>query len=101
MDEQRQLTHEHVALWREGCALLRGMSEREWREGKSDRYRRFQQIDKELTWPLVDPGGPSVFNPALAGPCPYELPRGLALDWPIAVAWQRALIEASGETPRI
>jgi hypothetical protein len=100
MDEQRQLTHEHIALWHEGCALLRGMTEREWRDGRSDRYRRFQEIDKQLTWPLVDVGGgPSLFDD-LSGPCHYEPHMGLAIDWPVAVAWQKALIGASGETPR-
>jgi hypothetical protein len=92
-----QLTDEHLALWCEGCALSRGMTEREWREGKSDRYRRFQEIDKALTWKLVDPGGPSVFEDLSAMPSYLRPDMGVFIDWPVAVAWQKALIEAEIE----
>jgi hypothetical protein len=99
MDEQRQLTHEMVEKFKEGCALLRAMSPAEYHEMTSERWRRFSLFDKALTWPLVSPGGPSVFDD-LSGPCPYEPYRGLAMDWPVAVARQKALIEASAVTPR-
>jgi hypothetical protein len=89
------VTPEILQRWREGCAILREMSTTEYWERKSERWRRFQQIDKTF-WPIVDPGGPSVFDPELDGPCTWGLPA----DWQIAQNWRKALIAASGETPR-
>jgi hypothetical protein len=98
-DQHHQLTDEMIEKFREGCRLLAAMSPAEYWEGKSDRHRRFEEIDKALTWPLVDPGGPSVFDPELSGPC-HGRPEGQTIDLPVAQQWQRALIEASGEVPR-
>jgi hypothetical protein len=89
-----------VNQFREGCRLLAAMTTTEFWERKSERWRRFKELDKNLSWPLVDPGGPSVFDPRLDGPCPYGPQTGLAIDWPTAQQWQRALVEASGEVPR-
>jgi hypothetical protein len=95
MDEHRQLTDEMVNQFREGCRLLREMSTTEYWQMKSARWRRFNAIDKSF-WSLLDPGGPSVFDSKLDGPCTW----GLAADWAVAAAWQKALIEASDEVPR-
>ena len=46
MVERRQLSDEHIALWREGCALLDQMTKREYGKGESDRYYEFTAIDK-------------------------------------------------------
>jgi hypothetical protein len=99
MDEQRQLTNEMVEQFREGCRLLAAMTPEEYRTMRGEKWERFKLIDKALTWSSVDPGGPSVFDD-LDRPCPYGPHMGTAIDWPVAQAWQRALIEASGETPR-
>jgi hypothetical protein len=101
MVERRQLTDEHCDLWKRGCALLQAMSEREYREGQSDRYYRFCDIDKALTWRLVSPASESLFSAHLDGP-PERWASGgqQAIEWPIAQTWRKALIEASGMTPR-
>ena len=102
MVERRQLTDEHVALWREGCALLAQMTKPEYRKGQSDRYYRFRDIDKALTWPLIGPHSESVFSAHLDGPPDLWVSPEYALyiDWPVAQAWRKALIEATGITPR-
>jgi hypothetical protein len=100
--EERELTDEHVRLWCEGCAELQAMTKREYAEGKSARYYRFQAIDKALTWPLVSPASESLFSHHLDGPPDawtspeYQTFR----DWPSAQQWRLALIEATGITPR-
>jgi hypothetical protein len=95
-----QLTGEMIAQFREGCALLQSMTPAEYRWQEGERWYRFAAIDKALTWPLVSPGGPSVFDTALDGPCDLPPHAGQAIDWPTAVAWRKALIAASGEVPR-
>ena len=77
MVERRQLTDEHVALWREGCELLAAMSPREFnpRGTGSERYYKFLQINKRPTWTLVSPASPSLFDAELDGdPPPYLRP---------------------------
>ena len=98
--EQRQLTDEHIALWREGCTLLEAMTPTEYAEGRSDRCRRFRAIHKELTWGLLDPHSASLFDARLDGPCDMRPEYARAIDWPISQAWRRALIEATGLTPK-
>ena len=102
MVERRQLTDEHIALWREGCALLDQMTKREYGKGESDRYYEFAAIDKKLTWRLVGPHSCSLFSAHLDGaPDPWVSPEYLQyIDWPVAQTWRRALIEASGVVPR-
>jgi len=100
MMERRQLIDEHVRLWCEGCALLRAMTEREYVAGKSDRYYQFRDIDKALTWPLVSPASESLFSAHLDGPPERWVSGQQAIEWPIAQTWRKALIEASGMTPR-
>ena len=102
MVERRQLTDEHVALWREGCALLAQMTKPEYRKGQSDRYYRFRDIDKALTWPLIGPHSESVFSAHLDGPPDlWTSPEyGQYRDWPVAQTWRKALIEATGLTPK-
>jgi hypothetical protein len=100
MVERRQLTEEHVALWREGCAELKAMTRREWSEGRSERYRCFLAIDKALTWSLVGPHSASLFDARLDGPCDMRPEFAQAIDRPASQAWRRALIEATGETPK-
>jgi hypothetical protein len=100
MVERRQLTDEHVNLWREGCVLLAQMTKREYSEGETARYRRFRQIDKALTWPLVGPHSESLFSVHLDGPPPKGPEYSETIDWPVSQAWRRALIEATGLTPR-
>ena len=102
MVERRQLTDRHCELWREGCALLGAMSKRECEQGESDRYRRFQQVDKMLTWPLVGTWSCSLFSARLDGaPDEWVSPQyAMYIDWPTAQAWRRALIDATGLTPR-
>jgi hypothetical protein len=95
-----QLTDEQIAQFREGCALLNAMTPAEYRWRKGEKWERFSLIDKELCWPLGLVGGPSVFETELDGPCPYRPDQGLAIDWPVAQAWRKALIAATGETPR-
>jgi hypothetical protein len=90
---EHQLTDEMVDQFREGCALLAAMTRGEWDKRRSARYRRFQDLDKALTWSLVDVAGPSVFENL------DRCPTAWALDWPVAQAWQRALIETSGVAP--
>ena len=97
---QRQLTDEHIALWREGCTLLEAMTPTEYAEGRSDRCRRFRAIHKELTWGLLDPHSASLFDARLDGPCDMRPEYAQAIDWPISQAWRRALIEATGLTPK-
>jgi hypothetical protein len=100
MVERRQLTDQHINYWREGCALLAQMTRREWRDGESQRYRRFQKIDYELTWKLVGPHSCSLFSSRLEG-LPFKGPEYLeTIDWPASQAWRKALIEATGLTPR-
>ena len=102
MVERRQLTDEHVALWREGCAELEAMSRREYARGTSKRYRRFCEIDKALTWRLIGPHSESVFSAHLDGPPDlWTSPQyGMYIDWPIAQTWRKALIEASRVVPK-
>ena len=100
MVERRQLSDEHVDLWREGCALLDQMSRREYREGESERYYQFRDIDKRLTWRLVGPWSCSLFSASLEGPSTMGPEYVQTRDWPIAQAWRAALIEATGLTPR-
>ena len=97
---QRQLTDEHIALWREGCTLFETMTPSEYAEGRSDRCRRFRAIHKELTWGLLDPHSASLFDARLDGPCDMRPEYAQAIDWPISQAWRRALIEATGLTPK-
>jgi hypothetical protein len=100
MVERRHLTDEMIALWREGCNLLDLMSKREYQQGESETYRRFQHINKNLTWPLVGPHSCSLFSAELDGP-PTKGPQYLqTIDWPVAQTWRRALIDATGLTPR-
>ena len=90
MLERRQLTDEHVALWREGCALLEAVGLREYDRGVSARYREFRQIDTRLTWSLIGP--PSLFDACFDGPPhPYLTPSHLQfIDWPVAQTWRKA-----------
>jgi hypothetical protein len=108
MVERRQLTDEHVRHWREGCALLEQMTEREYVKGESDRYFEFLEINKKLTWRLVGPHSQSLFSPLLDGK-PDEwsseeysqyVQEEEQRDFSIARTWRRALIEATGLTPR-
>jgi hypothetical protein len=100
MTEERELLDEHVDLWREGCALLAQMTKREYAAGESERYRRFQAVNKALSWHLVGPHSESLFSAALEGP-PTQGPEYLqTIDWPVARVWRHALIEATGLTPR-
>jgi hypothetical protein len=99
MTERRQLTDDHANFWRAGCVLLAQMTKREWRDGESQRYRRFRQIDYQLTWKLVGPHSCSLFSAALEGPPPKGPEYSETIDWPVARAWRRALIEATGLTP--
>jgi hypothetical protein len=100
MDEQhQQLTDEHLDLWHEGCLELAAMTEAEWDERRSERYRCFQAIDKALTWGLVGPHSLSLFDSRLDGPPVMPPQYGQTIDWPISQAWRRALIEASGCMP--
>jgi hypothetical protein len=100
MVEQRQLTDEMVHQFREGCALLTAMTPHEWDEGRSERYRRFCDLDKNLTWSLIGPWSVSVFDSRLDGPCERRPEYAQARDWSISQAWRRALIEATGLVPR-
>jgi hypothetical protein len=100
MTKQHQLTDEMVAKFKEGCALLRAITPEEYRLMRGEKWERFKMIDKFLTWKLVDPGGPSVFDDLSTMPSYLRPDMGRFVDWPVAVAWQKALIEASGETPR-
>ena len=102
MVERRQLSDEHIALWREGCALLDQMTKREYGKGESDRYYEFTAIDKKLTWRLVGPHSCSLFSAHLDGaPDPWVSPEYLQyIDRPVAQTWRKALIEASGVVPR-
>ena len=95
--EQRQLTDEHIALWREGCTLLEAMTPTEYAEGRSDRCRRFRAIHKELTWGLLDPHSASLFDARLDGPCE---PAGEGTDVGPAVAADLRLVPhpAQGQT---
>jgi hypothetical protein len=97
-----EITDEHVALWREGCALLAAMSPREYRCGESERYRAFQRVNKNLTWELVGPHSESLFSAHLNGsPDPWVSPEYRQyIDWPVAQTWRRSLIDATGITPR-
>jgi hypothetical protein len=100
MTEHQQLSDEHLDLWHEGCLELVAMTAQEWDEGRSERYRCFQAISKALTWALIGPHSVSLFDPRLDGP-PVRPPEyGQTIDWEISRAWRRALIEATGETPR-
>jgi hypothetical protein len=100
MTQQHLLSDDHVAKFREGCALLRAMTPEEYWLRRGDEWERFKLIDKALTWKLVDPGGPSVFEDLSVMPSYLRPDMGLFIDWPVAVAWQKALIEVSGEVPR-
>jgi hypothetical protein len=102
MVERKQLTDEIAQLWREGCALLDAMTRREYGDGESDRYYQFCDIDKRLTWPLVGPHSCSLFSAHLDGPPDPWTSPGYAqyIDWPVAQTWRRALIDATGLTPR-
>ena len=62
----------------------------------------FLDIDKALTWPLIGPHSESVFSAHLDGPPDLWVSPEYALyiDWPVAQAWRKALIEATGITPR-
>jgi hypothetical protein len=100
MVERRQLTDEHVALWREGCALLEAMGPREYNRGNSPRYRAFCEVDKKLTWRLVGPWSCSLFSSSLDGPPTQGPEYQQTIDWPVAQTWRKALIEASGIVPR-
>jgi hypothetical protein len=119
MPERQQLTAEHLALWREGCELLAQMTSNrgvknpgcsshgvenrgcsEWDEREGEHYDRFCEIDKRLTWGLVGPWSASLFDAELDGPCNQRPELCQSVDWPTAQAWRRALIEASGETPK-
>jgi hypothetical protein len=98
--ERRQLTDEHCNLWREGCVLLAQMTKREWRDGESERYHAFRQIHKKLTWRLVGTASVSLFDAALDGQPTKGPEYSETIDWPVSQAWRRALIEATGLTPR-
>jgi hypothetical protein len=102
MVERKQLTDEMAELWREGWALLDGMTKREYEKGESDRYFEFRAIDKRLTWRLVGPYSCSLFSARLDGPPdPWTSPGYLQyVDWPVAQTWRAALIDATGITPR-
>jgi hypothetical protein len=100
MVEQRQFADEMVRQFYEGCELLKVMTPQEWDEGQSDRYRRFCDLDRQLTWGLIGPWSASVFDARLDGPCDMRPEYAQAVDWPISQAWRRALVEASGITPR-
>jgi hypothetical protein len=100
MTERKQLTDEMVRQFREGCALLAAMSEHEYAEGESDRYYQFCDLDKNLTWRLIGPHSCSVFSADLDGPCYLRPELAQAVDWPVAQTWRKALIEATGITPR-
>jgi hypothetical protein len=100
MVERRQLTDEHIRLWREGCALLDQMSRREYRDGESERYHQFQDVNKRLTWRLAGSHACSLFSSELDGPPNMGPEYAQTIDWPIAQAWRAALIEATGLTPR-
>jgi hypothetical protein len=99
LTERHQLTAEHLTLWREGCELLAAMTPKEYREMRGERWDRFAQIDKALTWGLIGPWSASVFDAELDGPCGQRLEMCQSVDWPNSQAWRRALIEASGLTP--
>jgi hypothetical protein len=79
-----------IALWRRGCAI--------YGERDSDEFR---EIDKQLTWRLVGPWSCSLCSANLDGPpddwCSPEY--AMYIDWPIAQAWRRALIDATGLRP--
>jgi hypothetical protein len=77
------------------------MSAHERELGESERYRRYQSINKTLMWGLVGPHSCSLFSAHLDGP-PDEWcspSYAMYIDWPTAQAWRRALIDATGITP--
>ena len=43
---------------------------------------------------------PPLFDARLDGPCDMRPEYAQAIDWPISQAWRRALIEATGLTPK-
>jgi hypothetical protein len=102
MVERRQLTEQHCELWREGCRLLDWMSVGEYRAMNSDRFLEFLQINKQLTWHLIGPHSTSLFDAGLDHPLDPSCSRrlGAFIDWEVAQAWRRALIEATELTPR-
>jgi hypothetical protein len=102
MVERRQLTDQHIALWREACALLDAMTKREYAKGESDRYYEFRAIDKKLTLRLVGPHSCSLFSAHLDGPPDPWVSPGYwqYIDWPVTQTWRAALIEATGITSR-
>jgi hypothetical protein len=100
MVERHKLTDEHCDLWREGCAMLDAMTKREHRQAESDRYFAFLQINKKLTWHLVGPHSCSLFSSELDGPPTAPSHYAIAIDWPTAQTWRRALIDATGLTPK-
>jgi len=55
-----------------------------------------------LTWLPIGPHSCSLFSALLDGPPdPWVSPEYLQyIDWPISQTWRRALIEATGGTPR-
>jgi hypothetical protein len=62
------------------------MNPREYKSRESERYRAFQEIDKEPTRAQIGPHSCSLFSAALDGP-PHEYltPSHLQfIDWPAA-----------------
>jgi hypothetical protein len=97
MVERLQLTDEHVRLWIEGCAVLASMTRREYRDGH---HERFNEINKNLTWRLVGPWSCSLFSASLDGPPTMGPQYADTITWPTAQTWRKALIEATGLTPK-
>jgi hypothetical protein len=103
MTETLELTDEHCNLWRRGCALLAEMTPREYfAHERGDRYYQLLDIDHALTWRLVGPHSTSLFDADLDRPLDEwcSPTQGQFIDWPIAMAWRAALIEATGITPK-
>lgn len=82
--------------------MLAQMTKREYSIGESDRFYEFRAIDKKLAWRPVGPHSESLFSVHLDGPPdPWVSCEQLRqADSPIAQTWRRALIDASGVTPR-
>jgi hypothetical protein len=102
MTDERELTDEHIALWREGCRVINAMTPREYNEGGPLRSR-FLEINRDLTWHLVGPWSTSLFDEHLDdSPDEWSNPSTQNYrDWMIARTWRNALIEATGLTPRM
>jgi hypothetical protein len=96
MIEQRQLTEEMVRQYREGCALLEAVSEREWDEGESDRYRQFCAIEE---FDLVADRSAFRFRVQFRPLRPADMGPFMRFDWAVA-PWRLTLIEASRCTPK-